>query len=184
MRIFVSFLPTGILGLMFYKIIKNYLLGNAMVTVFSLLIGGIILIVFEKLISKTEKNTETIETLSYSKSAVIGLFQSVSMIPGVSRSAASIVGGMISGLNRENAVEFAFLLAIPTMIAATGLDLLKNGFYFTSEEWMLLGIGFIGSFITAWITVKIFLQYVRTHTFVSFGIYRIIIAIIYLLFVR
>lgn len=175
----VAFLPSGIFGFTLYKLIKHYLIGNSFVVIISLLIGGVILILFEKYFSH-KKKIGTVEHLSIRDAIVIGLFQTISMIPGVSRAAATIIGGMVVGFDRKTAVEFSFLLAIPTMAAATGLDLLKSGFSFTGQEFLLLGIGFIGAFITAWLAVKYFLRYVQNHTMAPFGWYRIIVAFLFL----
>lgn len=177
--IFIAFLPTAILGLIFYKIIKTYLLGNIEVVLIALFLGGIILIVFEKFEADKEHYIKEIEKISLKQAFIIGLFQSVSMIPGVSRSAATIIGGLFLGLSRKTAVEFSFLLAIPTMTAATGLDLFKTGFNFSFQEYQLLGIGLLGSFLTALIAIKFLLNFVQNHTFIPFGIYRIILAIIF-----
>lgn len=179
-RLAVAFLPTGVLGLIFYKTIKTYLLGNASVVVAALFLGGIFLMLFEK--THKEKNThESIESLPYKKAFLIGLFQSVAMIPGVSRSAATIVGGLVLGMSRTAIVEFSFLLAVPTMAAATGLDLLKNASSFSANEALVLAVGFVSSYIVAIAAIKWLLRYVRTHSFFAFGAYRIVVAVLYAL---
>ncbi|MCL4366670.1 undecaprenyl-diphosphate phosphatase [Patescibacteria group bacterium] len=183
-KLIAAFIPTGILGLAFYKIIKTYLLGNTVVTLLALLLGGIAIILFEKYF-QAEKKHEKIEQMSIKTAFGIGLFQSVSMIPGVSRSAATILGGLFLGLSREQAAEFSFMLAIPTMAAATGLDLVETSFHFTSQQTVFLGVGFIGAFVTALFTVRLFINFIKKHTFIPFGIYRIILAILFwLLLVR
>lgn len=186
-NVLCAFIPTAIIGFALYKVIKGYLLGNELITVAALFIGGIALIILEKIhanrYKKSEHAAKLIEELSIKQSIGIGLAQSISIIPGVSRSAASILGGMFLGASRQTAVEFSFLLAIPTMIAATGLDLLETNFTFSSQEWLLLSIGFIGSFIVALIVVKWFVKYVQTNTFIPFGIYRIIASILYYIFI-
>ncbi len=178
-----AFIPTAIIGFALYGVIKNVLIGNELITVSALFIGGILLIILEKLhkkkYTKTESHAKSIEQLSVKQSIGIGLAQSISIIPGVSRSAASILGGMFLGASRQTAVEFSFLLAIPTMMAATGLDLLETNFSFSSNEWLLLFVGFLGSFIVALIVVKWFVKYVQTNTFIPFGIYRIIASLLY-----
>lgn len=176
-RVLVAFIPTAVVGLVLYKYIKDVLLGNPWIVVWSLGIGGILLILLEKL------NVEKQKSMSLLDAFIIGCAQSVSIIPGVSRAAATIVGALLLGISRENAVEFSFLLAIPTMAAATGLDLVKSGRHFTGSQYELLAIGFIGAFITALITVKWFITFVKTHTFVPFGWYRIIAALVFYLFV-
>jgi undecaprenyl-diphosphatase len=105
------------------------------------------------------------------------------MIPGVSRSASTIFGGLIVGLNRESAVEFSFLLAVPTMFAASGLDLVKSNFNFSTSEIYLLLIGLVISFFTALLSVKFLLEYIKKRDFIPFGIYRIIIAVLLGIFI-
>jgi len=182
-KILAAFIPTAILGFIFYKIVKQYLLGNSMVTVLALGIGGVCFLFLEKMMREKTFTAKTLDEISYKQSIIIGLSQSVSMIPGVSRSAASIFGAMAGGVNRQTAVEFSFLLAIPTMVAATGLDLVKSGFSFSSNDYQLLGIGFIGAFITALVAVKAFLQFIKSNTFIPFAWYRIVLAILFFIFV-
>lgn len=182
-KIFCAFLPTAIIGLIFYSIIKEYLLGNELITVSALFVGGIALIVLEKMHKEKESSATSIENLTIKQAFLIGLAQSISIIPGVSRSAASILGAMYLGAKRHTAVEFSFLLAIPTMLAATALDLIKTEVSFTSDEWALLATGFIGSFIVALIVVKWFVKFVQKNSFIPFGIYRIIISILYFLII-
>lgn len=185
-KIIAGFLPTAILGFVLYKLIKSYLIGNLYVTLASLFIGGIILIVFEKNINKKEKtqvptNETDIIGLSYKKTALIGLFQSLAVIPGVSRSAATIISGRLLGLKKDSVVEFSFLLAVPTILAATGYDLLKNYVLFSSQDIGSLSLGFIFSFITAIISIKFFISYISKHSLTSFGIYRILVSILILI---
>lgn len=174
-RVIMAFIPTAILGLIFYKIIKRVLLGSNMVVLCSLLIGGIFLVLFELWHREKEGASEELSHISYSKSFIIGLCQSVAMIPGVSRSAATIIGGLILGIKRKTIVEFSFLLAVPTMAAATGLDLMKSGAHFSTEEFYLLLTGFVSSFIVALLSIKWLTHFIKNHTFISFGIYRILI---------
>lgn len=180
-RIVVAFIPTGILGLLFYKIVKTYLLGSNTVVVWSLLIGGAGLIIFELWHHERERSVSDLAKLTYPQAFLIGLFQSVAMVPGVSRSAATIVGGLVLGVSRKTIVEFSFLLAIPTMAAATLLDLVKNINLFTAGEFNFLAIGFIAAFISAIIAVKFLLKFIQSHTFIPFGIYRIVIALAFLI---
>jgi len=125
LKIFVAFLPSGIVGFILYKIIKQYLLGNPLVVVISLFVGGIVLILIEGYLKPKGKEVK-ISELTIPQAILIGLFQTISIIPGVSRSGATIIGGMLTGLSRKEAVEFSFLLAIPTMAVATGYDLIKS----------------------------------------------------------
>lgn len=184
-KIVVAFIPTGILGLVFYKIVKNYLLGDIAVVLWALGIGGALLILFEYLFER-KVGTESISTdvdiekISYGRSFLVGAFQSVAMIPGVSRAAATIIGGMLLGIRRETIVEFSFLLAVPTLLAATGLDLLKSADAFSSSDFGILAIGFVASFLTAILSIKFLLRYIKRNTFTGFGVYRIALALAFL----
>ena len=110
---------------------------------------------------------------------MIGVFQSLAIVPGVSRSAATIVGGLLLGLKRTTIVEFSFLLAVPTILAATALDLVKNVRQFSFHQLEFLLVGFIVSFVVAIGSIKFLLNYVKTHSFIWFGIYRIVVAIVF-----
>jgi undecaprenyl-diphosphatase len=176
-RIAVGFIPTAVLGLIFYKTIKQ-LLGGDVVVLWALGIGGLLLILFEKL--HTESEVEgSVEQISYKQAFLIGVFQAFAFIPGVSRSAATIIGGLALGLRRTVAVEFSFLLSVPTMLAASLLDIYKNGSAFSSDQFSLLAVGFVTAFAVALFAVKFLLKFVRTHNFVSFGVYRMVLAILF-----
>lgn len=183
LRIFWAFLPTAVLGLLFYKIVKQFLLGSGIVTVLALFTGGVALILLEKIYQKRKSSLKEVTQMSLKKAFLIGIFQSVSIIPGVSRSGATIIGGLFLGLKRETAAEFSFLLAVPTMLAATVLDLTKNGTAFTKDEYLLALVGFAAAFITAIFTIQYFLSYLKKHDFILFGVYRIVLAILFWLFV-
>jgi undecaprenyl-diphosphatase len=178
-RVITAFIPTAILGFIFYKVIKRVLLGSNTVVLYSLLIGGIFLILFELWHREKESASEELSDISYLKSFIIGLCQAVAMIPGVSRSAATIIGGLMLGIKRKTIVEFSFLLSVPTMVAATGLDLMKSGGHFSLEEFNFLFIGFISSFIVALLSIKWLIHFIKNHTFISFGIYRILIFLLF-----
>ncbi len=147
-----------------------------MVSLLSLGIGGVIMILLEKRYSYAPNDTE--QGIDTKKALMIGLCQSFAMIPGVSRSAATIFGGMALGISKSTIVEFSFLLAVPTMLAATGLDVVKNYHLFSSSEFASLGVGFFVSFISALLAIRFLLGYIKKHSFVSFGIYRIIFSIL------
>ena len=182
-KLVVAFIPTGIIGLTVYKVLKSYLLGNLHVILLSLLIGGIVLIVFERYSRGTENDVDFSE-ITYRKALLIGLWQSVAIIPGVSRAAATIVGGMIVGISKRTIVEFSFMLAVPTMLAASGLELLKNHAAI-SENVPALGVGFVVSFVMAIAAIKLFLAYVKKRDFRAFGWYRVVLAVVYFfVFVR
>jgi len=182
-KIIAAFIPTAILGLIFYKIIKTYLMGNNVVVLWALFLGGIVLIVFELFHKEKDIAAADLDKISYKKAISIGFFQSIAMIPGVSRSAATIIGGLAIGLNRKTIVEFSFLLAIPTMAAATGLDLLKNASSFTLNEFYMLAVGFVISFIVALVAIKWLLSFIQKHSFIAFGVYRVVVALVFWLLV-
>ena len=183
-RVLVAFIPTAIIGFLLYRLIKQYLLGNPEVVLAALLLGGIALIGVEMLFKRKASETKSeSKQITYKKAAIIGLFQSIAVIPGVSRSASTIVGGMLLGLPRTTATEFSFLLAVPTMLAATALDLKSSSFSFSQNEWLMLGVGFTTSFIVALAAIKWLLKYVQKHNFIPFGIYRIVLALLYSLII-
>ena len=183
LKLAIAFLPTGIIGFLAYPYIKTYLFNPIIVTV-SLILGGIVLILIDKKVVGQESKTAELESISYKNAFFIGLFQSISMIPGVSRAAATIVGGIFNGLDKKQAIEFSFLLAVPTMFAATGYDLYKTTIGFSGHEIFLLSLGLVVAFITAWIAVKVFVKIVQNYGFKYFGYYRIIIGIIFLLLIK
>jgi undecaprenyl-diphosphatase len=182
-KLAVAFIPTGILGIFAYHYIKAYLF-NPIVVSISLIVGGIVLILIDKKMVSQQSKTEVLENISYKNAFFIGLFQSISMIPGVSRAAATIIGGIFNGLDKKQALEFSFLLAVPTMFAATGYDLYKTPVVFTGHEIFLVCLGLVIAFITAWIAVKVFISLVQNYGFKYFGYYRIILGIIFLLIIK
>ncbi|HEX5774779.1 MAG TPA: undecaprenyl-diphosphatase UppP [Candidatus Paceibacterota bacterium] len=182
-RTAIAFIPTGIIGFLLHDLAKAYLLGNTYVVLWALALGGLALIVFELLHTEKECAKEDVRSITYRQAFFVGLAQSVAIIPGVSRSAASIVGGLIVGIRRVAILEFSFLLAVPVMAAATGLDLMKSAHAFSSADFGNLAIGFVVSFIVALLSIRFLLHYVRRHTFIPFGIYRILLAFAFFFFV-
>lgn len=177
--LFIAFMPSAVVGFTLYPFIKNVLIGNPFITVIALIVGGIILIIIEYLHKEKNEVTESIEDITSKQAIFIGIAQSFSIVPGVSRAGATIIGGLLTGAKRKVAVEFSFLLALPTMMGATALDLVETNLSFSSSEWITIGIGFITSYFVALIAVKWLLKYVQNHTFIGFGVYRIIFGIIY-----
>lgn len=176
-RVAVAFLPTALVGLLLYPLIKEVLLGNLFVAAIALIVGGFLLMFFGKF-----KRTHETEHISYAKALLVGVCQAIAVIPGVSRAAATIIGGQSLDIDRKAIVEFSFLLAIPTMAAATGLDLIKTNFSFSNQEWLLLTVGFVVAFGTALLAIKSFLAFIEKHSFVAFGWYRIAVGLAILLF--
>lgn len=174
-RIMAAFIPTALIGFALYKTIKGFL-GNEMLVLSMLALGGALMILFEKTHDEERASVHEIGAIPYRTAFLIGCFQSLAVVPGVSRSAATIIGGLLLGVSRVAIVEFSFLLAIPTMLAATGYDLLKNGAVFASTDWSILAAGFITSFIVALGAVKFLISFIKKHTFILFGIYRIALA--------
>lgn len=177
-RVIVGILPAMILGLLFDDFIDEHLF-NPMVVATMLLVWGLIIIFVEKR-NKKDKGFrhDNIAMVSYKTVLAIGFFQTLAMIPGTSRSAATIMGAMILGLSRSAAAEFSFFLAIPTMLGATFLKVVKNFGGFTAYQWLLIFLGMVLSFLVAYFVIKKFMAYIRNNDFIPFGIYRIILAII------
>lgn len=174
--LFVAFLPAMVFGLLAGDLIDS-LLENVLVVSIMLILGGIIMLFVDKWFSKVDENQE----IGWKRALKIGLFQCIAMIPGVSRSMASIVAGMSAGLNRKNAAEFSFFLAVPTMAAAAGYSLFKMfeehgaAELLTSENIINLIIGNVIAFIVAMLAVKFFIGYITKYGFKFFGYYRIVI---------
>jgi len=174
-KLIVAFIPAAIFGLLLSDWI-DLLLENAIMVAVMLILGGIVFILIDKWLSRSEDKVD--EDLSFVKVFKIGLFQCIAMIPGVSRSAATIIGGVTQGLSKRQAAEFSFFLAVPTMFAATCkkmLDYHKVGTPLNSTEWGLLGIGNLVGFIVAIIAIKSFINYITKNGFKVFGYYRIIV---------
>jgi undecaprenyl-diphosphatase len=182
-KVAVAFVPTGILGATLYRVVKDVLLGSQTVVLAALVIGGIALIVFER--SRTVGAEEIdFSEITYKRALLIGLFQAIAMVPGVSRSAATIIGGSMLGISRRTVVEFSFILAVPTMLAASVLDLYQSHEALAGNM-TALAVGFVVSFITAILAIKSFLAFIKKRSFAAFGWYRIVLAVLFfLVFVR
>lgn len=178
-RLMIAFIPSVLIGAAAYKLIKKYLLGNNEVVLWSLFLGGLFLIIFELVHREKDNAVDDLSRISLRQALVIGCFQCLAMVPGVSRAAATIIGGLVVGLKRRTIVEFSFLLAIPTMLAATVLDLVKSAEVFKPGQFVWLGLGFIVSFGVAIAAIKFLLNFIKRHSFISFGVYRIIIALVF-----
>lgn len=175
-----AFLPTGALGFLLYKLVKS--LFQPSLVSYMLIAGGVAFIIIELWLKERPAVVTSIQDISYRQAFTIGLIQSLSMIPGVSRSGATIMGGLALGINRKDAAEFSFLLALPTMLAATAYDIYKNHSAFVFGDWQNILIGFTVSFVFAVIAIKALLKFITNHTFISFGIYRIVVGILFLVF--
>ncbi|MHA4740012.1 undecaprenyl-diphosphate phosphatase [Dyadobacter sp. MSC1_007] len=173
-KLFVAFLPAAIIGFLLNDFI-DALLENVVVVAVSLLVGGIILIFIDKIANDTRE-----KEITYFTALKIGFFQCIAMIPGVSRSASTIIGGMLQGLSRKQAAEFSFFLAVPTMAAAGGYKLLKTYDTIKAEDIQTLLIGNLVAFVVAMLAIKFFISFLTKYGFKVFGYYRIILGLILL----
>ena len=174
--LFVAFLPAAVFGLLLADYI-DILLESVVTVAVSLILGGIFLLFADKLFAKTDEN----QTVGYKKGLFIGLFQVLAMIPGVSRSAATIIGGMSQKLTRKTAAEFSFFLAVPTMLAATLYKLYKNHEALNSDNIDILLFGNLIAFIVALLSIKFFINFLTKYGFKLFGYYRIVVGAIILI---
>jgi undecaprenyl-diphosphatase len=177
-KLTLAFIPIGIVGFIFSKQIKAMFSIEIVAIMF--IIGGIIFLIVEKYYDESKSHIDDVEQVSYKQALWIGIAQIFALIPGTSRAGSTIIGAMLVGLNRKASAEFSFLLAFPVMCATTGYDILKHYKEFTDANFLVLGVGFVVSFIVAFITIKLFLKFLQNFTFVAFGIYRIIFGTILL----
>jgi undecaprenyl-diphosphatase len=183
-KLFVAFIPTGIIGFTLYPLIKGVLLGSSAITLNALFWGGLAIIGVEWFLKRKKTEAKKTSEVTYKQALIIGTFQSLSVIPGVSRAAATIIGGLLTGLDRPTATEFSFLLAVPTMFAATGLDIYKSRDMIAQGGFITLFIGTVLSFLFAIIAVKFLIGYVKKHDFTAFGVYRIVLSILFWVFIK
>lgn len=179
-RLAAGFIPTAIIGFALYSVVKHYFLSNELLVVCMLILGGVFLIAFELLHKERTDTPEDVTSITYRQAALVGIFQSFAMVPGVSRSAATIVGGLALGIRRAAIVEFSFLLAVPTMSAAVALDLLKTYKTFPVDALPAMAYGFVTAFIVALIAIRFLLAYVKKAGFIPFGVYRILVALFFI----
>lgn len=178
MKMAVAFVPTGVVGLLFYDEIKE--LFTSSVVAYMFIIGGVAFIIAELWFKKVGIKDRSLEDVTFMQAIGVGLFQVLAFIPGTSRSGATILGGMFLGLGRKGSTEFSFMLAIPTMGAATAYDIYKNYHLLDSSNTLLLLVGFISSFIFAFIAIKALLVYLSKFDYIPFGIYRIVFGLVLL----
>jgi undecaprenyl-diphosphatase len=181
LNVFIAFVPAVILGLLFGKAIKEHLF-NAVVVASTFIIGGFIILWAER---RQQRNPavariHAVEEMTAMDALKVGLAQCLAMIPGTSRSGATIIGGMLMGLSRKAATEFSFYLAIPTLIGAGVYSLYKERALLSMADLPLFGVGLLFSFISAWLCIRWLLRYIATHSFVPFAWYRIAFGIVVL----
>jgi undecaprenyl-diphosphatase len=175
MMLALTTLPALIVGFLLHDFIKDHLFQPETVAL-GLAVGGIAIIIFERF--KHHPATISLDKITRKQAWGVGLYQLLALWPGMSRSASTILGGMLLGFDRKTAAEYSFLIAVPVMIAATGFDLLKNLSELHASDFPLFAVGFMAAFISALLAVKYFVQFVQHYGFTVFGVYRIILAII------
>ena len=181
-KVVLAFIPVGVVGLLFYKQIKAMFSIEIVATMF--IVGGVVFLIVERFYREEQAHVANAEDLSYRQALWIGVAQVFSLVPGTSRAGATIVGGLLVGLNRTASAEFSFLLALPVMGAASGLDLLKHYREFQAGNLLHLGIGFVVAFVVAYLTMRWFIAFLSRFTFVGFGVYRIAFGLLLLLAYR
>jgi undecaprenyl-diphosphatase len=177
-KVVLAFIPVGAVGFVFADQIKA--LFSVEVVAIMFIVGGIIFLIVEYFYQEEKATVTEVEQLNYKQAMMIGIAQVFALIPGTSRAGSTIIGALLVGLNRKASAEFSFLLALPVMMAASGYDLLKNYKEFSDSNLMVLGVGFVVSFIVAFFTMKLFIKFLQNFTFVSFGIYRILFGVLLL----
>lgn len=180
-KVIVACLPAGIIGLLFDDLIDQVFY-NAYVVAAMLIIYGILFIIMENKNKSRGVKIDSFNALSYKSALIIGAFQVLSLIPGTSRSGATILGAILIGCSRYIAAEFSFFLAIPVMFGASGYKLLKFGFDFTAQQGIILIVGMIVAFITSVFAIRFLMNFIKKHDFKPFGVYRIVLGIIVLLY--
>lgn len=181
-KLFVAFLPTAIIGFLVKDVVEN-LLGNVQVVAWALIAGGLILVWSDKIFAHLTAMGRKTSDLSYIDAVKLGLFQAIAMIPGVSRSAATIMGGLTLGMNKKEAAEFSFFLAVPTMAAASGYKLLKIYKTIEPSQIGVLLVGCAVAFVVAMLAIKFFIGIVTRYGFRGFGFYRIAVGVLILVLI-
>ena len=177
-NLLVAFIPAAVLGLLFSKIIKGYLF-HAVPVALAFIVGGVIILFVEK--KSFKPRVQTTQSMTWLDALKVGFAQCFALIPGTSRSGATIIGGMLFGLSRQAATEFSFFLAVPTLMAAGAYDLFKHRELFSTNDLPMFGVGSITAFVSAFVVVRWLIRYVATHDFKPFAWYRIAFGLIVLL---
>lgn len=180
-KVVVACIPSAVLGLLFDDLLEKYF-GNAVTIAIMLLVYGVAFILVENWNKKRTPKIAALDDISYKTAFIIGLFQVLSMIPGTSRSGATIIGALLIGVSRTAAAEFTFFLAVPTMVGASALKLVKFGLDFTGTELFALALGMVVAFVVSLLCIKWLMSFIKKHDFKVFGWYRIVLAIVVLLY--
>ncbi len=179
LKVAVACLPSAVIGILFDDLLETYF-GHTISIAVMLILYGIAFIVVERINKKRRMRIETLGEIGFGSAFVIGLFQVLSMIPGTSRSGATIIGALIIGVSRTAAAEFTFFLAVPTMLGASALKLVKHGFDFTQAELLTLLLGSVTAFVVSLLAIRFLMNFVKRHDFTVFGWYRIALGIVVL----
>lgn len=177
-KILTAFAPAVVFGLLLADFIEEQLF-NVLTVSIALFVGGILLLVLDG--RKRTSRVFSVQEMSYQTALFIGLFQCLAMIPGTSRSAATIIGALVLGCSRKLAAEFSFYLAIPTILAASVYSMVKNQAHFSVDNFLILSTGFVVTFFVAMGVIKFLMNFIKKHSFVAFGYYRIVLSIIFFL---
>jgi undecaprenyl-diphosphatase len=180
-KVAVAVLPAVVMGLLFKDAIEEKLFAPLPVAI-ALLVGGVLLVLIERRVR--EHKIDAVTAIPIGIALLIGCFQCLALIPGTSRSAATIIGGILLGVSRVAAAEFSFFLAIPTMLGATVLTLAEDGMRFSARQWTLIAVGSVVSFSVAYASIAFLMRYIKSHSFMVFGYYRIVLALLVLLFLQ
>ena len=182
MKLALAFIPIGAIGFLLRHQVQALFSVPVVATMF--IVGGVVFLVLEYFYDEKSAHVSDVENVTWMQALWIGIAQVFSLIPGTSRAGATIVGGLLVGLDRRAAAEFSFLLALPVMLAVSGYDLLKHYHEFAGNDLMNLAIGFITAFVVAYFTMQLFIRFLKTHSFIAFGFYRIAFGIILIYFYR
>jgi undecaprenyl-diphosphatase len=180
-KVVVGIIPAGILGTLFEQQIEDVLYYPTPVSI-ALIVGAILLILVENQDKAIKVDNEY--NINYFQALIVGFFQCLALIPGMSRSASTIIGGLVIGFNRKVAAEFSFFLAIPTLLGASLIKLLKASFQITSYQWLVLLVGTVVSYLVSYLVIAKLMDYIKKHDFKIFAYYRILLGIIVLLLLR
>ena len=178
LNLLVAFLPAAVMGVLFISIIKTYLF-NALSVATMLIVGGLVILWAER--RQHQVRVTDVDDMTWKDALKIGFFQVVAMVPGTSRSGATIIGGLFIGLNRKVAAEFSFFLAVPTMFAATFYDVYKHRDLLHATDFPMFAAGFITAFFSAWLAIKTLVRFVANHTYEVFAWYRIVFGLVILI---
>ena len=179
LKVLVAVLPAAVIGLLFDDWLDEHFYNSYTVSI-TLIVYGIAFIIVEN--RKRKATIQTLEDLNYKTALLIGVFQLLALIPGTSRSGSTIIGATLLGCSRNTSAEFSFFLAIPVMLGASALKLLKSGMNFTTNEWIVLVVGMVTAFLVSVAAIKFLVGYIRKHDFKGFGYYRIILGILIILY--